>query len=74
MLIALLLIIVLIFAFIKLKGSKGKGTAEDEKAADKAAAAQNRGVIFIDPGHGGMDSGSGGAECDVSEEAGKFYI
>ena len=58
MLIALLLIIVLIFAFIKLKGSKGKGTAEDEKAADKAAAAQNRGVIFIDPGHGGMDSGS----------------
>lgn len=58
MLIALLLIIVLIFAFIKLKGSKGKGTAEDEKAADKAAAAQKRGVIFIDPGHGGMDSGS----------------
>ena len=58
MLIALLLIIALIFAFIKLKGSKGKGTAEDEKAADKAAAAQNRGVIFIDPGHGGMDSGS----------------
>lgn len=58
MLIALLLIVALIFAFIKLKGSKGKGTAEDEKAADKAAAAQNRGVIFIDPGHGGMDSGS----------------
>jgi N-acetylmuramoyl-L-alanine amidase len=29
-----------------------------EKEQADSAAAQNRGIIFIDPGHGGMDSGS----------------
>ena len=61
-LIALLLIIVLgagIYWFIGHKGKlgkKGSGSGSEEKP--KAYTGEIRGTIFIDPGHGGMDSGS----------------
>ena len=62
-LLILLLIIVLIFVLVKVIGhsggnSKSSGKDKDNKSADAAAKTENRGVVFIDPGHGGMDSGS----------------
>jgi N-acetylmuramoyl-L-alanine amidase len=56
-LITLLLIIVLIFVLIRVTRHHGKNSGKEKEQADSAAA-QNRGIIFIDPGHGGMDSGS----------------
>lgn len=55
LLIVLLLIIVLIFVLLKVTGNGGKSSGKDKPAA----SGENRGIIFIDPGHGGMDSGSG---------------
>jgi N-acetylmuramoyl-L-alanine amidase len=57
-LIILLLLIVLIFVLVKVIGHGGKGSGKDKKSAGAAASGENRGIIFIDPGHGGMDSGS----------------
>lgn len=54
--IAILLIIVLIFILIKVLGNPGSGDKQDGGSA--AAPGEIRGIIFIDPGHGGMDSGS----------------
>ncbi len=56
--IILLLLIVFIFVLVKVIGHGGKKSAEDKKSADAAASGKTRGIIFIDPGHGGMDSGS----------------
>ena len=58
MLIILLLLIVLIFVLVRVIGHGGKSSDKDKKSADSAASGENRGIIFIDPGHGGMDSGS----------------
>ena len=57
----LLLIIIVIVAVVVIKkaglGSKGGKTEEAEQAA-AAEAANTRGIVFIDPGHGGDDPGS----------------
>lgn len=58
--ILLIVLIVLIAAaviLVRVLGRSGAGTG-DSKDDKKAAAGGDRGIIFLDPGHGGMDSGS----------------
>ena len=55
-LIIILLIILSVVIFIKVKGISG---SKDTSEKPTGYTGEIRGIIFIDPGHGGVDSGSG---------------
>lgn len=56
MFVVAVIVIAAIFILVKVLG--GNGSGKDSSKDGKKAAAGNGVVIFIDPGHGGMDSGS----------------
>ena len=54
----IILLIALVFALVRILG-RTSGNSSDAKDGDSSAAAgETRGIIFIDPGHGGADPGS----------------
>lgn len=55
--ITVILLIIAALILAKVLGKSG-GVKTGTKEDSKAAAGGERGIIFIDPGHGGMDSGS----------------
>lgn len=65
MLIVLLLFIVLIFVLIRVIDHQNKNGG---KSKGSAGSAGNLGIIFIDPGHGGMDPGSDDGDDRIEKD------